>query len=840
MYPEFYLFDARAQGSCCASLRDLCQCSPGTSPRYTVYSREMSHSIKDDSMKDRQKGDAPMHTTTSRLKQFLHRIRGSTIEFDLKSYRKILSQINELEDGLRRADEGELTKSAEDVALRARRGVPLDDLLVETFALVREVSWRLIGLRPYDTQVIAGLVLHAGKLSEMQTGEGKTLAAVLPVCLNALTGRGIHVLTFNDYLARRDAEWMGPIYEFMGLTVGFVQEGMDRQERKRAYASDVTYVTAKEAGFDFLRDHLCFEKEDLVHRSFHFAVVDEADSNLIDEARVPLVIAGNVAAPPADPRRLSDIVRGLDSATDFQTDEYSRTVNLTESGLDRVEDILGRGSLHDPQNIEILSQLSHALHAEVLLARDVDYIVRNGRVELVDEFTGRVAEKRRWPHGLQAAVEAKEDLSIQRDGEILGSITLQHFLRLYSKVSGMTATAQSAADEFEEFYDMTVVVIPPNRSCTRVDLPDLVFTHKDAKHRALVAEISCMHATGQPILVGTSSVAESDRLAAALQETGIACQVLNARNDELEAGIVARAGSLYAVTISTNMAGRGTDIRLGGEHGATRDEVIALGGLYVIGTNRHESRRIDDQLRGRAGRQGDLGSSRFFISLTDDLIERYRIQELIPESQRPHKQDSPIDNPVIGREIERAQRIIEGQNFEIRRTLWKYSKRVEEQRKTVSERRQEILQEKHAAPIELRAPEATERYDELCSSVGDDVVNEAIKQITLYHIDRCWSDHLAAIAHIREGTYLFSFSMQNPLDEYHRETLKAFLVFQNRVAEQILRTFLHADITEAGIDIDKEGLRGPASTWTYLISDNPLGDWLNRFFSGIRKAFTKS
>ena len=489
-------------------------------------------------------------------------------------------------------------------------------------------------MRPFDVQVLAAIAMHQGKLAEMQTGEGKTLAAVLPAYLNALTGQGVHVLTFNDYLARRDAQWMGPLYRFLGLTVGAVQQGMSPADRRRAYACDVTYVTAKEAGFDYLRDHLCMAPEDLVHRPFHYAIVDEADSILIDEARVPLVIAGSVEARRVDPYQAAELVRSLDARRDFETDEFARNVHFTDSGLDRLESQLRCGDLHAAENLDLLTELSMALHAQVLLRREVDYIVRDGQIELVDEFTGRVAENRRWPDGLQAAVEAKEGVPLRPQGTIRGSITLQHFLRLYPKVCGMTATAQAAAAEFEEFYELAVVVIPPNRPCVRVDAEDTVFTHKEAKYAVLVAEIAAARGRGQPVLVGTASVGESEHLAARLAKAGIECRVLNARNDEQEAAIVAQAAMAGAVTISTNMAGRGTDIKLGGDPPDEREPVVARGGLYVIGTNRHESRRIDDQLRGRAGRQGDPGQSRFFISLEDDLMERYGIGDLLPQRYR--------------------------------------------------------------------------------------------------------------------------------------------------------------------------------------------------------------
>jgi len=778
-----------------------------------------------------------MSSALSRLRQLYHRFRGRSIEFDLGPYEELLAAINARESDLQTADDDALKGMSTDLVTRARGGVTQDDLLIDAFALVREAARRTIGLRPFDVQIIAGLALHRGRLAEMQTGEGKTLAAVLPAYLNALTGRGVHILTFNDYLARRDAAWMGPIYTYLGLTVASVQEGTDTPRRQAAYASDITYVTAKEAGFDYLRDHLCYEKEDLVHRPFHVAIVDEADSVLIDEARVPLVIAGGATVAEARLSRATQIVRGLDADSDFSTDEYSRNVYLTDPGLDRVESLLGCGSLHDPENLGVLSELNLALHAKVLLKRDVDYIVRNERVELVDEFTGRVVENRRWPDGLQAAVEVKEELRLQPEGKILGSITLQHLLKLYPRISGMTATAQSAAEEFNDLYGMNVTVIPPNRPCIRIDHPDVVFTHKEAKTEALVEEIARVHATGRPILVGTSTVAESEHLASALRQAGVACETLNAKNDELEAAIIARAGSLNAVTISTNMAGRGTDIRLGGDHGQDREKVVDLGGLYVIGTNRHESLRIDSQLRGRAGRQGDPGETRFFVSLEDDLIERYGIQELIPPKHRPGRQKGPIDDPVVGREIARAQRIIESQTSEIRKTLWRYSSLVEDQRKALHHRRQEVLLE--SASLELLQTHAPDRYPELRSAVGHDVLRRVEKQITLCLIDRCWAEHLDQVAHIREGIHLVRVGGQDPLDEFHKRITYAFGDVQRNIDNGIVQTFNEAEVTEDGIDVDKEGLKGPTSTWTYLVSDNPFGNWLDGLFNVLKNALAK-
>lgn len=743
--------------------------------------------------------------------------------------KELINEINERRSGLEEKPDDELKKISLELKKHAREGAPIDDLQVEAFALACEAARRVLHLRPFDVQVAGAIAMHNGNLAQMDTGEGKTLAAVLPAYLDALPGKGVHVLTFNDYLARRDAKWMGPVYRFLGLSVGFIQEGMSVAERQKAYAADITYLTAKEAGFDFLRDQRCLRKEDLVHRPFHYAVVDEADSILIDEARVPLVIAGEMPLSRRDPYKLARLVRGLDKERDYYFDEYSRDVNYTDEGLDGLEKHLGCGNLHALENNDLLAALNMALQAECLLHRDIDYIVRQGKVELVDEFTGRTADKRRWPYGLQTAIEAKEGLEIQPEGTILGSITLQHFLGLYPKLAGMTATAKTSEEEFETFYGLKVVVIPPNRPCIRIDHPDMVFTHKDAREKALIDEIARVHAAGRPVLVGTASVEESERLARTLQRTGIKCSVLNAKNDETEAEIVAEAGALYAVTISTNMAGRGTDIRLGGKNEETRDKVASLGGLCVIGTNRHESRRIDDQLRGRAGRQGDPGSSRFFISMEDDLMVRYRLKELIPAKLLPQAQDAPIDNPVIAREIARVQRIVEGQNLEIRKTLREYSFMVEQQRRILQGRRMDILLDNEKPA--LTDERCTERCNQLLSTVGKEVLTEVEKQITLFHIDRGWTEHLAYITYVREGIHLFGLGGKNPSFEFQKNIINAFDELEQDIDDRIVSTFTTASITEKGIDAEREGLTGPSSTWTYLINDNPFE---NQLFGVLR------
>jgi len=754
------------------------------------------------------------HLTKKKILHRWNKLKGVPIEWDLSPYRKILAKINVID--LEKASDRELKKRSVRLIEQARQGISLDKLLAEAYAIVRETARRTVGMRPFDVQILAGIVMHQGKLAEMNTGEGKTLAAVLPAYLNAISGKGVHIHTFNDYLARRDAAWMGPIYEFLGLSVGCIQEGMFPSDRKKAYHCDITYSTAKEAGFDYLRDHLRYSKEELVHREFHYVIVDEADSILIDEARVPLVIAGSTDKPEADSGQLVQIAKGLREDVDFETDEGKRNIYLTPWGLKRIESILEVKNLHAPENLDLLTRLNQALHAEYLLRRDIDYIVRKRKIEIVDEFTGRVVEDRHWPDGLQAAVEAKEKLRLGSGGSILGSITLQHFLELYPKISGMTATAQPASDELKQFYELTVVVIPPNLPCIRIDHPDEIFTHKEAKTKALIDEIKHCHETERPVLVGTACVEESEELAAALKNAGISCHVLNAKNDELEAQIIAQAGSPGSVTISTNMAGRGTDIKLGGDKEQERDKVVKLGGLYVIGTNRHESLRVDQQLRGRAGRQGDPGSSRFFTSLEDSLIKRYNIRNLLPKKYRSLKQEEPIDNPLVQKEIARGQRIIEGQNFEIRKTLWKYSILVEKHRGMTQLRRQEILWD--GTDLGFLEDAAPKLYSKLKSLMGENRMHEIEQRITLYAIDSCWSEHLAKIADIREGIHLTSVGGQSPIREFQQ--------LEHKIDAMILQRFEFLPVTEKGVDLDEEGIRGPSSTWTYMITDNQFGLWV--------------
>ncbi len=655
--------------------------------------------------------------------------------------------------------------------------------LIHTFAAAAEAARRVLGLEMHAEQFAGALALADGKIAEMQTGEGKTLAAVPAVAWLAKQGPGVHVMTVNDYLARRDAEWMGPVYRMLGVKTAFVQQGMSAEDRRAAYACDATYVTANECGFDLLRDQMCLYPNEQAHRPFVSAVLDEADSILIDEARIPLVIAGGI---PRDELplalRADQLVRHFRRFEHFNVDEFGRNISLTDRGIREGERAFHLNSLFDEESLGVLSAIQDALHVHALLRRDVDYIVKNGAIESVDEFKGRVAKDRRWPAGLHTAIEAKEGVALKTQGEILGSITLQNLVGLYSHLCGMTGTAETQATEFRELYQLQVEVIPTHRPVIRVDASDVVFPYKRDKEEAVLKEILRVHETGRPVLVGTRSVEESERLAARL---AVPHEVLNARHDETEAAIVARAGERGAITISTNMAGRGTDIRLG-------DSVAELGGLHVIGTNRHESRRIDNQLRGRSGRQGDPGSSRFFISLQDDLFVRYAADILNPED-----------------DVDAVQRIAEGQNLGIRTFLWKYEMVIEGQRQRWQARRQAIL-----TGTEERA-------------------SELERVVALTVMDEFWSGYLASITELRQGVHWVSWGGRQPLFEY----LKAVDVMYRELEES-----LEGAIAER-LDEAQEGRLDPTergATWTYLTTDQPFGTWTERVMKGMLRRARES
>jgi preprotein translocase subunit SecA len=693
----------------------------------------------------------------------------------------VIQRINSMRAEYRRLNDPELRA----VAAQARE-------LLTVVAVTAVVASRVLGQDMFDVQLRGTLALARGSIAEMQTGEGKTLAAVPAVAWYAREGRGVHVMTVNDYLARRDAAWMGDIYRFLGLSVGYLQQDMSAAERRSAYDSDVTYATANEIGFDFLRDRLALQIEDQVQRPFAAAVIDEVDSILIDEARMPLVVAGGEAESSGLAYAADQVVRALRPSIDCTLDVGAHNVALTDKGITTLEDCFACGNLYDPRNLDLLTAVQDSLHAYVLLRRDVDYIVKNGIVEMVDEFKGRIAQDRRWPAGLHTAVEIKEGVAAKRQGMILGTITLQHLIALYPKICGMTGTAATQALEFEKIYGLQVETIPPNKPVIRLDHPDKVFETRHEKEQAVLVEIRRAHEIGQPVLVGTGSVEESERLSGLLAD--VPHRVLNARNDELEAGIIAHAGERCAVTISTNMAGRGTDIRLG-------EGVPLLGGLYVIGTQKHESRRIDNQLRGRAGRQGDPGCSRFFVSCEDDLLVRYR--DL---------------NPRFGTDLDTVQRLVEGQNLDQRLFLQRYELPVEGQRCRFHAHRQSVLEGRAVGSSDLE------------------------RLVTLRTIDELWADYLARLAEFRSGLPwldwgssglpMLSLDRRGPEYEYAQTIHKWFSELEAQLPLEIARRLVEAQTTGAAVTE-----RG--AVWTYLTTDRPFGSWSARFVSGFRRTFRK-
>ena len=718
------------------------------------------------------------------LTKWINRFRpGAAHEPDWTRYRAAADAIRNRREALKPLPDSKITELA-----AACRQKPSEASMPELFALASEALRRAVGLDPFDVQVIGALAMHDGAIAEMQTGEGKTVAAVLTVAANSLDGSGVHVWTANDYLAGRDAAWMGPAYRMLGLSVESISQYSSPEERRRAYAADVLYITANESGFDFLRDQLALTPADLVQRDFSFLLIDEADSILIDEARIPLVIAGAVTAPEDLARSMERIVAGFSYNLDFTTDEYRRNVQLTDIGVAKIEAILGCGNLFEARNLRVFTAAQDAVHAFALLRRDVDYLVKDGAIEQIDEFKGRIAQNRRWPAGLQTAVEAKERLTLRRQGRILGSITLQNLVSLYPRVCGMTGTAATQAIEFRQVYGLEVIVVPPNRPVIRIDHPDIIYSDKLSKERAVAQEIVKVHANGRPILVGTASVEESERLSARIGQLGVPHEVLNAKHDEAEARIVARAGEAGAVTISTNMAGRGTDIPLGG------DNVRDAGGLYVIGMNRHEARRIDDQLRGRAGRQGDPGSSRFFVSIDDDLMVRYGIREVLGNGDVPSRAEKALVH---------VQRVIEGQNLEVRRTLWKYEGLIEQHRKIIQERRRQVLL--------------------------DSSISGRERRITLIKIDDIWSDYLASIAELRSGIHWESWTGKDPLHTFLTRASSIFDEMQQRIDEEVSEALEQA---EGGSELEDAFDR--SATWTYLVNDQPWGSLQERWAKAVR------
>lgn len=756
---------------------------------------------------------------------------------------RTVEKINAMEPEFEKLNTDGLATKTGEFKERLARGEKLDHLLPEAFALVREGAKRALGQRHFDVQVLGGIVLHQGRIAEMKTGEGKTLAATMPTYLNALEGKGVHIVTVNDYLARFHSQWMGRVYNLLGLEVGLVVHGLEPVQRRQSYLADITYGTNNEFGFDYLRDNMVLYKENLVQRPLHYAIVDEVDSILIDEARTPLIISGAVDQDTSQYYRYARLVPRLSNETDYTTDEKARNVTLTEEGVAKMEKALNVENLFDHDNMEISHHVNQALRSHVLMKRDRDYVVKDGQVIIVDEFTGRLMFGRRYSNGLHQAIEAKENVKIERESQTLASITLQNYFRMYSKLSGMTGTAKTEEDEFRKIYGMDVVVIPTNRPMIRQDLPDAVFRSEESKFNAVVEEIVQRHNTGQPVLVGTISIERSELLSVMLKRRGVPHDVLNAKQHEREAEIVAEAGRLGAVTIATNMAGRGTDIIL-------EDGVPDLGGLHILGTERHEARRIDNQLRGRAGRQGDPGSSQFFISLEDDLMRLFGSDRYMGIMEKLGMDDSvQIDHPMLSRAIESAQKRVESRNFDIRKHVLEYDDVLNQQREVIYRQRRQILEgdnlkeqvlkmidevitrsvdtwaSKDVYPEEydlkglvefaensILTPgsvrhqdlegmhrdeirewleaKARSLYDQREETLGFEPMRELERVVVLRTVDRKWMEQLDAMDDLRQGIGLRAFGQKDPLTEYKFEAYDMFNNMSESIQEEVARLIL--------------------------------------------------
>ncbi len=770
------------------------------------------------------------------ISYMVKRVFGTQNERYLKKLQPQVRAINALEPEMQGLDDAQMRERIEKWRKELSNGGDVDRLLPEVFALVREASWRALGLRHFDEQLIGGIVLHQGRIAEMKTGEGKTLVATLPLVLNALTGKGAHVITVNDYLAQRDAEWMGQVYNFLGLSVGVVTNEQDDEQRKEAYAADITYGTNNEFGFDYLRDNMKFYSDQLVQRELHYAIVDEVDSILIDEARTPLIISGPSDENTSMYAEIDRIIPYLKREEDFNVDEKAKSVSLTDEGVQKCEDILEVGNLFDPQNISYQHHILQALKAHNLFSRDVDYIVKDDQVIIVDEFTGRLMPGRRFSEGLHQALEAKENVEVEAENQTLASITFQNYFRMYDKLAGMTGTADTEAVEFKQIYNLDVAVIPTHEPMIRVDHPDMVYRTQDEKYKAIAEEIRGLYNKGQPVLVGTTSIENSEKLAGMLKKMRVPHEVLNAKQHEKEAQIIASAGEKGRVTIATNMAGRGTDIVLG-------EGVRELGGLHILGTERHESRRIDNQLRGRAGRQGDPGSSRFYLALDDDLLRLFgseRISGLMDKMGMDEGQ--AIENKMISRAIENAQRRVEGHNFEIRKQLLEYDDVMNQQREVIYAQRKEIMQaddlvdlldefiddlladiyspleesgkgkgevdqetkhliasrleevfdlnrkalEKELISREEASRRVRAKLEKLKADAGD-YYHEVVRFFLLENLDKNWKEHLLNMDHLKEGIGLRGLAQKDPKQEYKREGFDMFQELLVRIKESTLR-----------------------------------------------------
>ena len=698
-------------------------------------------------------------------------------------------------------------------------------------AALAVASERKLGMRPFNVQSQAVLRLLEGDVIQMATGEGKTLVGAMAATGFALTGKRVHLVTVNNYLAARDAEWMRPLVEFFGLTVASVTEKLGPEDRRSAYLCDIIYAPVNELGFDVLRDNQITSREQTVQARADVALVDEADSVLVDEALVPLVLAGNRPGEEST-GHITNVVSGLREEQDYVIAEDGRTVALTDDGAARVERELGIDSLYSEENIgTVLVKVNLALHAKALLIRDIHYIITDGKLQLIDASRGRVAELQRWPDGLQAAVEAKEGLEVSEGGRILDTITLQELMRRYPLVCGMTGTAVEATDQLRQFYNLHVSVIDRNKELQRFDEADRIYASVDEKSRAIVNEIVAINSTGQPVLVGTHDVAESEDLAAALRERGIEVNVLNAKNDDDEARIVAEAGDVGRVTVSTQMAGRGTDIKLGGADESDRDAVVEKGGLAVLGTSRHRSSRLDNQLRGRAGRQGDPGKSVFFVSLEDDVVKQGGEDESL--SARPDA-DGLIESKRVRDFIAHCQRVTEGQLLEIHAQTWKYNHLLADQRIIIDERRAKLLDTDQAwQELAERAPErAAELRD-----VPAEARERAAREIMLFHLDQAWADHLELMDDVRESIHLRAIARETPIDEYHRIAVREFKDLAQRAVNDAVDTFKTVLIDSDGAHLEEHGLSRPSATWTYMVSDNPLSGGGNSVLKGIGNIF---
>ena len=778
---------------------------------------------------------------------FLKRFLGDNNEKEIRRMRKTVDKINALEATMQNYTDDKLTGSTEKFRERLRNGETLNDILPEAFAVTREASRRVLGMRHFDVQLIGGMCLHEGKIAEMKTGEGKTLVATLPVYLNALEGKGVHMVTVNDYLAKRDSEWMGRLYSFLGLSVGLIVHDMDFPERKYSYGCDVTFGTNNEFGFDYLRDNMVVHQEQMVQRDLHFAIVDEVDSILIDEARTPLIISGPGAKSTEMYAVMARAVANLREGEDYTVDEKQKTVSPKDEVIPKIEQRLGITNLYAPENIELSHCFTAALRAKALMKRDRDYVVRDDEIIIVDEFTGRLMTGRRYSDGLHQAIEAKEGVRIRRESQTLATITFQNYFRMYKKLAGMTGTAKTEEDEFLKIYKLPVVVVPTNMPVKRVDHPDVIYKNKRAKYKAVGAAVEEIHAKGQPVLIGTTSITQSEELSAILKKRGIPHSVLNAKYHEKEAQIVADAGQKNAVTIATNMAGRGTDIKLG-------EGVPELGGLFIVGTERHESRRIDNQLRGRSGRQGDPGESRFYLSLEDDLMRLFASDNVAKIMDKlGMEEDEPIEHSLITKSIEHAQKKVEARNFDIRKHVLEYDDVMNQQREVIYGERKKILngdnlrenivgmvnhiikaelnqyadeklypeewqldelirdaEKIYAEPGQIQLSEleklsrdelkeylekiAADNYRRREEVFGAETMRELERVIMLRVVDNKWMEHLDHMDMLREGINLRAYGQRNPLAEYKIEALTMFQEMEAAIQDQIAALIYHVAV----------------------------------------------